>query len=64
MLYMEEMMDDVYEILLHFVDLFFLYIASGGNRWRSSYILAVLWETLKKKRPNMWCTYRLGSFLS
>lgn len=51
MLYLVEMMDDVYEILLHFADLYLPYITSGGNRWRFSYILAVSWETLKKRGP-------------
>lgn len=45
MLYLGEMMDDVYEILLHFADFYLPYITSGGNRWRFSYILAASWET-------------------
>lgn len=65
MLWLLEMMDDVYEILLHFADLYLPCITSSGNRWRFSYILAVSWETLKKKkkkkRPNMCCAYRPSS---
>lgn len=41
MLCLLEMMDDVHEILLHFTDLYLPYITTGGNKWRSSYILAV-----------------------
>lgn len=41
MLCLLEMMDDVHEILLHFADIYLPYITSGGNKWRSSYILAV-----------------------
>ncbi len=50
MLWLLEMMDDVYEILLHFADLYLPCITSSGNRWRFSYNLAVSWETLKKKK--------------
>lgn len=42
--YSIEMMDDVYEILLHFMDFYLQNTDSWGNRWRFSYILAVSWE--------------------
>lgn len=37
-------MDDVYEILLHFMDFYLQNTNSWGDRWRFSYILAVSWE--------------------
>lgn len=42
------MIDDVYEILLHFLDFYLRNTRSCGDRWRLSYILAVSWEALKE----------------
>lgn len=42
------MIDDVYEILLHFMDFYLRNTRSCGDRWRLSYILAVSWEALKE----------------
>lgn len=42
--YSVEMIDDVHEILLHFMDLYLQNTKSWGDRWRLSYILAVSWE--------------------
>lgn len=39
------MIDDVYEILLHFMDIYLQNTKSWGDRWRLAYILAVSWET-------------------
>lgn len=42
--YSVEMIDDVYEILLHFMDFYLQKTKSCGDRWRLPYILAVPWE--------------------
>lgn len=42
------MIDDVYEILLHFLDFYLRNTRSWGDRWRLSYILAVSWEAFKE----------------